>query len=33
MDKLEYIPGADAYHKQFAKPNMPTHWMEIPTHP
>ena len=21
------------YHKQFAKPNMPTHWMEMPTHP
>lgn len=27
------IPGMDAYHKQFAKPNMPTHWMEMPTHP
>ena len=27
------IPRADEYHKQFAKPNMPTHWMEIPTHP
>lgn len=25
------IPGA--YHKQFVKPNMPTHWIEIPTHP
>lgn len=27
------IPGADEYNKQFAKPNMPTHWMRIPTHP
>ena len=27
------IPGMDAYHKQFAKPNMPTHWMKMPTHP
>lgn len=27
------IPGADEYHKQFAKPNMPTHWMPIPKHP
>ena len=27
------IPGADEYHKQFAKPNMPTHWMKMPTHP
>lgn len=27
------IPGMDAYHKQFAKPNMPTYWMRIPTHP
>ena len=27
------IPRMDAYHKQFAKPNMPTHWMEMPTHP
>lgn len=27
------ILGMDEYHKQFAKPNMPTHWMEIPTHP
>ena len=25
--------GADEYHKQFAKPNMPTHWMKMPTHP
>ena len=27
------IQGADEYHKQFAKPNMPTHWMKMPTHP
>ena len=27
------IPGADEYHNQFAKPNMPTHWMKMPTHP
>lgn len=27
------IPGADEYYKQFAKSNMPTHWMEMPTHP
>ena len=27
------IPGMDEYHKQFAKPNMPTHWMPIPKHP
>ena len=27
------IPGAEIYYKQFALPNMPTHWMEIPTHP
>ena len=27
------IPVADEYHKQFAKPNMPTHWMKMPTHP
>ncbi len=27
------IPDMDNYYKQFAKPNMPTHWMEIPTHP
>lgn len=27
------IPGADEYYKQFAKPNMPTHWMPIPKHP
>ena len=27
------IPGADEYYKQFAKPNMPTHWMKMPTHP
>ena len=20
-------------HMKFAKPNMPTHWMKIPTHP
>lgn len=20
-------------HKKFAKPNMPTHWMKMPTHP
>lgn len=23
------VPGADGYHKQFTKPNMPTHWMPI----
>ena len=27
------IPGAEIYYKQFALPNMPTHWIEIPTHP
>lgn len=27
------IPWMDAYYKQFAKPNMPTHWMKMPTHP
>lgn len=27
------IPGMDDYYKQSVKPNMPTHWMEIPTHP
>ena len=27
------IRGADEYHKQFAKPDMPTHWMKMPTHP
>lgn len=27
------IPGMDEYHKQFVKPNMPTHWMSIPKHP
>lgn len=27
------IQGADEYHKQFALPNMPTHWMKMPTHP
>ena len=30
---LSGIPGAEIYYKQFALPNMPTHWMEIPTHP
>ena len=27
------VPEMDAYFKQSALPNMPTHWMEIPTHP
>ena len=27
------IPGEDEYHRQFAKPNMPTHYMLIPKHP
>lgn len=32
-DGVSGIPGADKYHKQFARPNMPTHWMKMPTHP
>nr|DAG89023.1 MAG TPA: hypothetical protein [Crassvirales sp.] len=27
------VPEMDAYFKQSVLPNMPTHWMEIPTHP
>ena len=27
------IPGVDTYFKQPVLPNMPTHWIEIPTHP
>ena len=27
------ILGSEIYYKQFALPNMPTHWIEIPTHP
>lgn len=27
------IPGMDEYHRQFAKPNMPTHYTLIPKHP
>ena len=23
----------DEHHMKFAKPNMPTHWMKMPTHP
>ena len=34
-DDYDDVPASmlDECHMKFAKPNMPTHWMKIPTHP
>lgn len=34
-DDYDDVPASmlDEHHKKFAKPNMPTHWMKMPTHP
>ena len=34
-DDYDDVPASmlDEHHMKFAKPNMPTHWMKMPTHP
>lgn len=34
-DDYDDVPASmlDENHMKFAKPNMPTHWMKMPTHP
>ena len=34
-DDYNDVPASmlDEHHMKFAKPNMPTHWMKMPTHP
>lgn len=34
-DDYDDVPASmlDERHMKFAKPNMPTHWMKMPTHP
>ena len=34
-DDYDDVPASmlDEHHKKFAKLNMPTHWMKMPTHP